>query len=590
MIMVEFGGKSGKSGIRWNCSSPHGIIKMKKEEKRMDEKLKIPVGITSYKDICKECYYVDKTSIIASICEEPSGSALLFARPRRFGKTLLLSMLDAFFRIGEDNSSYFRDKAIYAKEKVIEENMNRYPLIHISMKDVYGSSAEECILLAEKEIASLYSSLYGEVESSLEALEKEYCKGIISGNASKVDYYMSLEKMSSFLEKAYGRKTVLLIDEYDTPIRNSYEKGYYQEAIVFFKQLYGRALKENASLRLSVLTGILQIAKESLFSGLNNLNTDSILDNGGNEAFGFSEEETEKLLSYYGLSQKKEEVREWYDGYLFGEKRVYNPLSVLTYVKKGGIAAPYWVNTGENAVLSSLMGTLSSREIDSFASLLGGEAVLAEVDLAISYLDLDKGGDALYSYLLAAGYLTIEKKVNSSTCLLKIPNREIMGVFVKEIRDRYLSSSSLSLLYEIKDAFASGNGEKLERLLGENLLPSFSYFDFGNERSYQAMLLTLSSLLLDECSLRSESNEGSGRADIIAFPKEKGGIGIVIEVKCHKGKISMEKLKQSSQAALRRIKNKDYDEGLRKVSCKCILHFGVAFCGKNVRVSAETLS
>lgn len=556
----------------------------------MKEKLRIPVGIASYKTICEECYYVDKTSAIASICEEATGSALLFTRPRRFGKSLMLSMLDAFFRIGEDNSSYFLDKAIGERKDILEENMNRYPVVHISMKDVYGNSAEECLLLAEKEIAAEYSRLYPNVESSLSPADREYYEGIVSGKAPKVDYYMSLEKISAFLAKAYGQKAILLIDEYDTPIRSAHETGYYQEAITFFKQFYGRALKENENLRLSVLTGILQIAKESLFSGLNNLSTDSILDSHGREAFGFSEEETAALLSYYGMGEKLDEVRDWYDGYLFGEEKVYNPLSVLTYVKKGGVPAPYWVNTGENAILASLLSsTLSKGELDGFANLLTGGHVASDVGLAISYLDINRGGSALYSYLLASGYLTIERKFSESSVLLKIPNKEIMEVFAKEIRDRYLPSTSLSLTYEIRDAFSRGDALRLEGLLRDRLLSSFSYFDFGNERSYQAMLLTLSSLLFEECSVRSEANEGSGRADIIAYPKEKDGIGIVIEVKCHNGKISLEKLKESSQAALRQIKKKDYDEGLRRLSPKCIIHFGVAFSSKNVRVSAETL-
>lgn len=553
----------------------------------MREGLGISVGAYDFRKIAKDFYYVDKTSIIASLFKESSGSAFLFTRPRRFGKSLMLSMLDSFFRIDEDNSALFADKKIFERKDIVEAHMNKHPVILLSMKDVYGENAGECLNRTRASIKNLFLLFKDALKSPiLDEAERKYARSVIDGEVSKEDLCDALLNLSNYLYRVYGSEAIVLIDEYDTPIRVAYEKGYYSEVIGFFKQLYGAALKGNNNILFAVLTGILQIAKESMFSGLNNLYVNSVVSDDGDEAFGFTEEEVKQLLEYYGYSDRLDEVREWYDGYLFGKNKVYNPLSVLIYVKKEGKAESYWVNTAENATLSWILSSFPTP--NSLSALLSGERVYASVNLAISYPGLEKGWDSFCSYLLACGYLTIQEDFLGSTKILKIPNKEIAEALSEEVVKRYLPRTGENFLAEeIKKSFMDGDQERLQSLLEEKLLPSFSYFEFGNEKGYQIMILTLASLLFEDCLVKSETNEGTGRADIVVYPKKENGFGIVIEIKCHKSRLSKAKLKQSSEYALRQIAEKNYDESLKKLHPKSILHFGVSFFQKSVEVSSK---
>lgn len=552
------------------------------------EKKKLPIGIDDFKSVADSCYYIDKTGIISFLCALPRGTAVLFTRPRRFGKSLMLSMLETFFIKGEDNSSYFSDKKIASRPDIIEKYQNRFPVIFLNMKNVYGDSAESNLTKAKQAIQRVYRKYEGALMPVLSPSERKVYQDILSFDANLDTYSAAIRELSLYLHRAYGERVIILVDEYDTPIRYAFEKGYYGEIISFYKQLYGDALKGNADSELSIVTGILQVAKESLFSGLNNLRTYNVATEMSEEPFGFNESECLALLSYYGLEDKKEEVDYWYDGYLFGRERVYNPLSLLQYVDSGGIPSSYWLNTGENIAFSSLLSPFfESNGDERLSALLSGEEIVSSFNPAISYLDLNHDPEALLGYLVSAGYLSIAEKPEGGSYLLKIPNREISEIFSTEIKRRYVSSRNGKLVYDLKKAFRTGNAESLEILLSEYLLTGFSYYELGNEKSYQVLILVLSSLLFSDYVVKSEPIEGSGRADIIIYPKKKQDLGIVIEIKHHKAPISLTRLKESSEQALLQIRKKGYDESLKRAGVTTIIRFGVSFGGKNVKVASE---
>lgn len=552
------------------------------------EKKWLPIGIEKYKDVVDSCYYVDKTGIIPFLCNIPEGMAVLFTRPRRFGKSLMLSMLESFFTVEEDNSSYFLDKKIASYPDIIDRYQNKYPVISLNMKNAYGDNAQSNLNKAKQAIQRVYLKYEKALMPFLSPVEAKTYESILSLEADLDTFSASLRNLSAYLHRVYGKRTVILIDEYDTPIRYAYEKDYYGDVISFYKQLYGEALKGNEDLELAVITGILQVAKESLFSGLNNLKTYSVVSEMNEEPFGFSEPEALSLLSYYGLQDKKEEVDYWYDGYRFGKSKVYNPLSLLEYVDSGGKAMPYWVNTGENISISSLLSSFfDENEEERLSALLNGEAVTSSFNPAISYLDIKNDPEALLGYLVSAGYLTIADQYDGSSYLLKIPNREISEVFRTEIKKRYVPFKKNKLIHDLESAFRKGDAAQLEKSLSEYLLSGFSYFEFGSEKSYQILILVLSSLLFQDFVVKSEAIEGRGRADIVIYPRKNQNLGIVIEIKHHKAPISLARLKSSSEQALMQIEKMDYDETLKRMGVTDIIHFGVSFADKNVKVASK---
>lgn len=559
-----------------------------KEGIDMANRKELPLGIDDFKNVSKNCYYVDKSELIVDLCSSSSGKAYLFTRPRRFGKSLALSMLETFFSIGEDNESYFKGLCIYKEKDIVTKYMNQYPVIHLDMKNVFSSSSSGSFYKAKETLQQLYAKC-SFAFADLPDYEKKYVDKVLSLEGNMDEMSSALRRLSFYLYSYYKKKVIILIDEYDSPIRSAYENGYYDEVITFYKQLYGEALKGNEFLEKAVLTGILQVAKESLFSGLNNLEVNSVVSSYTKEPFGFLEKEVDEILAYYGYSDHKKEVDEYYGGYRFGTTRVYNPLSVISYLHEGKKDL-YWINTGENHLLGKLFERFSeNKDQSSFSQLLAGEEVLSKVNIAISYLDIDKDDNALFSYLLSAGYLTFTDSYEDSLYALKIPNKEIQGVFANEITSRYIKSKDLLLAHEIKKSFRTGDSETLEKQLEKYLLSSFSYYEFGNEKSYQVLMLVMASLLFEDSLVKSEVNEGLGRADIIVTPYSPNGVGIIIEVKCVKGKISSSRLKETSLAALRQIKRKDYAEGLRNKNIKKIISYGVAFYKKEVKVSTEIL-
>ncbi len=545
----------------------------------------VPLGVEFFETVSEECYYVDKTGLIETIASYPEGTCLLFTRPRRFGKTLMLSTLQCFFEAKEtDNSQYFIGKQVWENRSVVANHFQEYPVIHLNLQNVIGldfgslvDKLKECMRQEYERHSPILSS------PLLNEDEKRYYRQILEKKSSLSDVSSSLFRLSGFLYKAHKKKVVILIDEYDSPVHYAFDYGFYDQAIMLFKQFYGESLKTNPSVHLAVLTGILQIAKESLFSGVNNLVTNSVLSKNMDEGFGFSEEEVKKMLDYYGLSSGYELVSEWYGGYRFGDSTIFNPLSVLSFVQNGGESGCYWNNTGESKTLGAL---LSLDCLDSLLPLLSGKDIQSEVDIALSYKDLDGSFASICSYLLASGYLSIAGNYEEFYDLV-IPNKEIKQVFKKEIRARYMKLGQVSLAIKLKKAFEEGKSEEVEELFEKYLLSTFSSYEMGEEKNYQVLLSSVLAVTFDDAYVKNEFNAGTGRADVVVCPNKRDALGFVIEVKNLKSRTTKERLERSAADAIKQIETRFYDQDLRRMGVKRILLFGVSFHKNQIAVQCK---
>ena len=413
---------------------------IKGDAKRMKP---LPVGISDYVRAQSEYYYVDKTMLIKEFLDRrPLVS--LFTRPRRFGKTLNMDMLRVFFEISEeDTSKYFMDKAIWSCGDEYCSHQGKYPVIFLSFKDVKFDSWEATI----DKIKVLLQTEFGrhlELQESkkLACYEKEYFAKILSGNAGEVELSASLENLSRMLTKHYGKAPVIMIDEYDTPIQEGYSKDFYDEITGFMRNFFSGAFKDNKNLSYGFLTGILRIAQESIFSGLNNLSVNSVMDEEYDSCFGFTYQEVYEMLEYYGMTDKETELRDWYDGYLFGDTEIYNPWSVISYISRGCIPQAYWVNTGKNEILEEVLRAAEDDIAEKLYTLLQGKRVIARIDQNVVYRSLMEDPANIYSFLVMAGYLkTLRKELQADgayLCEVSIPNREILAVYKSEILSHLL--------------------------------------------------------------------------------------------------------------------------------------------------------
>ncbi len=552
------------------------------------EKKPVPLGIEFFETVSNECYYVDKTNIIETISKFPTGTCLLFTRPRRFGKTLMLSMLQEFFEKDEtDKSQYFKGKKIWNNKEVIENEFQKYPLIHINLKNVIGMDFETLIEKMKECMSKEYQRhAYILSSSTLNSEEKEYFQSIVAKDSTINDLSSSLLRLSEMLYKTTNKKVIILIDEYDSPVHYSFDYGFYDETIMFFKQYFGESLKTNQSLRLAVITGILQIAKESLFSGVNNLVTNSILSKNMDEGFGFTENEVKDMLEYYDYSERYDDVCSWYGGYKFGNSKIFNPLSVLSFIQNGGEDGTYWNNTGESKTLGKI---LSLERLNSLLPLLSDKKINTEIDIALSYKDLDDSFISVCSYLLASGYLSISDNYEEFYSLV-IPNKEIKTVFRREIRSRYLRSDQIPLVYKLKKAFQDGDSSNLKDLMEKYLLSTFSSYEMNLEKNYQILLSTTLAVIFDDAYIKNEFNAGSGRADIVVIPKDNKDLGFVVEVKSLKTRTIESRLENSTENAIKQIKTQGYDQELKNLGIKNILLFGVSFYKNKVSIKCEKQS
>lgn len=553
----------------------------------------LPVGISDYVRAQSEYYYVDKTLLIKEFLDQKP-LVSLFTRPRRFGKTLNMDMLRVFFEISkEDTGKYFIDKNIWKCGEEYRAHQGKYPVIFLTFKDVKFDSWHATL----DKIHSLLQEEYGRHRELLESdqianYEKEYFRKIMNGMPYEVDLASALERLSKMLNVYYGKAPIIIIDEYDTPIQEGYSKDFYDEIIGFMRNFFSGAFKDNKNLSYGFLTGILRIAQESIFSGLNNLTVNSVMDAEYDEYFGFTEAEVHQMLEYYGIVEKEPELKVWYDGYLFGNTEIYNPWSVINYISRGCIPQAYWVNTGRNEILEDVLKIATDDITERLFALLQGEPVIAKIDQTIIYRVLSKEPANIYSLLLVAGYLkTLQKELQadgSYLCEVAIPNREIAAVYKSEILSHLMQIGAITTTTanKIAESLYANDRKKLQNAITEYMDRTISFYDAGSEAFYHGLVLGLIALMDNQYTIKSNRESGDGRYDICLFPKETKYPGIVIELKW-KRDLDAKDLEILAEKALMQIDRNRYDSDMDHTGIKDILKLGIAFSGKNVRVRTK---
>jgi hypothetical protein len=552
---------------------------------------KIPIGLSDFKEIITEnYYYVDKSLFIKEIIDDGS-KVILIPRPRRFGKTLNMSMLKYFFeKTDEDNNYLFNDLRI-KEHKHIMEKQGQYPVIYFTFKDEKYSTWERCVqgskLLIRNEFKRHKYLLQSDI---LDEYEKKEFENILSGSAKNIVYEKGLNILSEYLYKYYNKKVVILIDEYDVPIQSGYMNGYYDEVIEFMRNFLSGGLKDNEHLEKGVLTGILRVAKESIFSGLNNLNVCTFVGNEYSKWFGFLENEVEGILSYYGIQYEMEEIKKWYNGYIFGENVIYNPWSILNFIKKQDRGlVPYWVNTSSNELVKTLI-TKGSKELKSeLEDLIKDKAVTKQVNEDIVMGEIENGTENIWSFLLFSGYLKIINKQYSEDglfCSLMIPNLEVKYLYKQIILSWFKNSINNDKFNLMLKSLVNGDVKIFSRILQEFVLSSVSYFDVSGDESekvYHAFVLGMLVKLSDKYDVKSNRESGYGRYDVMIIPKDTSKLGIIIEFK-KVDKYEKENLQKAAEAAIKQIKEKKYNQELLDRGVKEIIKLGIAFQGKEVLV------
>ena len=542
----------------------------------------IPVGIEDFKELIQEgYYYIDKTLLIDEMLINKS-KVTLFTRPRRFGKTLNMSMLKYFFDVKnkEENKKLFENLKIYNSEYMSEQG--KYPVIFISLKDLKGDTWEECLKRLKLFIFDLYAE-FEYIREKMNEWDKRKFEKVLY-EKEDADYIMSLKFLADSLYKYYGEKVIILIDEYDAPIINAFDKGYYNEAINFFQTFYSSALKTNNSLKYGVLTGITRIIKEGIFSGLNNLKVDTILNKKYSEYFGLLESEVIEMLDYFGMKYKIEEVKEWYNGYLFGESEVYNPWSIVNYIDNGEIKA-YWANVSGNTLLENMLDHAGESVYDDLKRFTDGESIEKYISDGTTIKSLLSNDDEIWQLLLYSGYLTKAKnqgkESDSNIYNLKIPNKEIRKYFGNMFLNRFFGTEVKTNI--LIKALENGDIKKFEKTLGEIMINMLSHFDLDKEmeKIYQVFMIGLVGFLMGKYEIISNDESGYGRYDLAMILIKSNEKAYLMEFKISKTKKGME---EKAQKALKQIDEKKYDTKLKARGIKNILKIGVAFYGKEVKV------
>ncbi|MCD8396167.1 MAG: ATP-binding protein [Lachnospiraceae bacterium] len=553
-------------------------------------KLRMPIGIDDFGKLrTNNFYYVDKTGMIKELLAN-WGEVNLFIRPRRFGKSINMSMLKYFFEIGTDKS-LFDGLAISKETKLCEEYMGQYPVVSITLKQVTGATFEDAknnIWDVISEEAIRYSVLlkYEDVAE----WDKSRLLDIIN---RKRGLESSLKLLSRLLNEHYGKKVIILIDEYDAPLQKAYENNYYDDMVGLIRQIFGYALKSNESLFFSVLTGCMRISKESIFSDLNNPKLHSISDERFDEWFGFTDDETVRMLNYLGLTEYYEVTKEWYDGYRFGEQSVYCPWDVINWCDQllntsDRIPQNFWVNSGSTDIIRQLAEQADSITRDQIGVLIEGGTVRKKLVQDLTYRDMMDQPDNIWSILYTSGYLTHRARYEDGSCDLCIPNREVKNIFITKV-DSWFTAKVLEDedgLKEFFESFVSGNAEALEDCLNFHLAESISYLDGGNyedkETFYHGLLIGMFRTKKG-WEIKSEREAGNGRADITVFDLRKKE-AYIIEVKYSKENAD---LTTDAQEAIDQINRLHYDQYFSQRLPKSIRHYGIAFCLKQCRVLTE---
>lgn len=550
----------------------------------LSPKKPLPIGVSDFKSATTNYYYVDKTLLIRDFLNAiPMVS--LFTRPRRFGKTLNMDMLRVFFeKTPEDTSIYFKDKYIWQCGDYYTKHQGQYPVIFLSFKDVKCSSWQETFQKISK-LISLEFMRHNELESSsvLSSYEKEQYHRFASENINEVDCQMGLQLLSLLLHKHYDKECVIIIDEYDTPIQQGHLCDFYNEIVDFMRNFFSGGLKDNPHLAFGFLTGILRVAKESIFSGMNNLKTNSILDNNYSSYFGFTNEEVREMLAYYDYEDKYQEICEWYDGYRFGNSEIFNPWSVINYISDQCFPKAFWQSTGSNDIIGEIIETATPEINENLYKLFCGNTVTTYVDTSVIYPEVQNNPNSIYSFLLVAGYLKAAEiypqNDGNYMCDVAIPNKEILYVYEKEVLNR-TNQNNVSI--SIHQAIFSKDTSKLQSLLEDFMLKSISTMDGASEAFYHGMMLGLCAVLGSQFKVRSNRESGLGRFDIELLPMVKGIPGFIFEFK-HTKDINVD-LDSLANSALKQIEDMKYDTELNDFGVEDIVKIGIAFRQKSAVV------
>lgn len=544
----------------------------------------LPIGVSDFKSATTNYYYVDKTLMIRDFLDaKPMVS--LFTRPRRFGKTLNMDMLRVFFeKTPKDTSVYFKDKQIWGCGEYYTKHQGQYPVIFLTFKDVKCSTWPDTFQKIKKTI-SLEFIRHEELENStkLSSYGKEQYHLLTGENANEIDYQMSLQLLSLLLHKHYGKECIIIIDEYDTPIQQGHICDFYPKTINFMRNLFSGGLKDNPHLAFGFLTGILRVAKESIFSGMNNLKINSILDSDYSSYFGFTKNEVIEMLNYYGYENKYQEICEWYDGYRFGNTEIFNPWSVINYIANKCFPKAIWQSTGSNEIIGEIISNASNEINENLYKLLCGEKITTYIDTSVIYPEVQNNPYSIYSFLLVAGYLKVASIYpqydGNFMCDVSIPNKEIAFVYEKEILNR-TNQNNISI--SIQQAIFSKDASKLQSLLEDFMLKSIYTIDGANESFYHGMMLGLCAILSNQYQIKSNRESGLGRFDIQLIPLAKGIPGFIFEFKYTKDThIDLDSL---ADLAIKQIEEKKYDTELLDAKVQSIVKIGIAFCGKNAVV------
>ena len=546
----------------------------------------VPVGIEDFERIVREdYYYVDKTLLIEELLINRA-PVTLFTRPRRFGKTLNMSMIKYFFDVKnkEENKKLFENLKISNSEYMSEQG--KYPVIFISLKDLKADTWKECLKRLKLFIFDLYVE-FEYIREKMNEWDKRKFEKVLY-EQEDADYIMSLKFLADSLYKYYGEKAIILIDEYDAPIINAFDKGYYNEAVNFFQTFYSSALKTNNSLKYGILTGITRIIKEGIFSGLNNLKVDTILNKKYSEYFGLLESEVIEMLDYFGMKYKIEEVKEWYNGYIFGESEVYNPWSIVNYIDNREIKA-YWANISGNTLLENMLNHAGESVYEDLKRFTDGESIEKYISDGTTIKSLLSNDDEIWQLLLYSGYLTKDRKQKeidvtteyTDVYNLRIPNKEIRKYFGNMFLERFFGTEVRTNI--LMKALEGGDIKKFEKTLGEIMINMLSHFDLDKEmeKIYQVFMIGLVGFLMGKYEIISNDESGYGRYDLAMIPIKSNEKAYLMEFKISKTKKGME---ERAQKALKQIDEKKYDTKLKARGIKNILKIGVAFYGKEVKV------
>ena len=540
---------------------------------------KLPIGLSDFKKLIEgNYYYFDKTNFIDEIIKDGS-EVKLFTRPRRFGKTLNMSMLKYFFDIkeAEENKKLFKDLYIEKTENFKEQG--QYPVIFLSLKDLKADNWESMANYLKVLISNLcLENKY--LLKNLDSFDKDLFESYINKNAKTESLKDTLKFLTRILYEKYNKKVVVLIDEYDAPLVSAYHNKYYEKAKDFFKTFYSSVLKDNVYLQMGVMTGIIRVIKAGIFSDLNNLNTYTILSDFYPNCYGLTEEEVKKALINYNLEYEMGDVKDWYDGYKFGKSEVYNPWSILNFLHAKELRA-YWVDTSGNDLINDVLKIVRKDIIRDLKKLFDGKGLKQNLS-GTSDLSRILSEEEIWELMLFSGYLTVEEKIDEDYYILRLPNREVRRLFKRTFIEKYFGRGNK--LIDLMEALTENRIEDYEETLQDILLKSVSYNDTkkGNEAFYHGFILGMSLYLEREYIVKSNIESGLGRYDVSIEPKNKNKRGYILEFKATD---NVDKLEEISKEALKQIEEAKYSSSLKQTDTKEILHLGIAFCGKQIKVS-----